>query len=61
MKQTNKELLGILFFGAIIAIIAAGWAVNLVKIFAMDSFSGELVARVIGAFIFPIGGILGFF
>ena len=36
-----------------------GWIMNLVKIAAWNESMGMLVVRIIGAFIAPLGGLLG--
>lgn len=40
---------------------AYGWIMNIVQIIGMDEFSGFMVVRVIGVFMAPLGGILGYF
>lgn len=52
-------------FFALFAIVFAtigGWIANIVKIFGMsfDPLTAEAVLRVIGVFVFPIGGIMGY-
>lgn len=44
-------------------VIAYGWVINLVALFhsSFTELTGILVLRVAGIFIFPIGGILGYF
>lgn len=51
---------------AIVAILGAvGWISNIVKLigtgFAVASWGGMDVARVVGIFLAPLGAILGFF
>ena len=50
-----------IFFIILSFVFVYGWIANIVKIIGMDDFSGFMVARVIGVFIPPIGGVLGFF
>ena len=38
-----------------------GWIWNIVKIFQSDAFNGTVIARVLGVFIPPVGGIMGWF
>ena len=38
-----------------------GWVSNIFTLFNLDTFSGEMVLRVVGIFLAPIGAILGFF
>lgn len=47
-----------LFIAAVV-----GWIMNIITIFHMASLtiSGELLIRIIGIFIAPIGAILGYF
>lgn len=58
---TIKSDIGVVLFLISALFIAIGWVANLVKIFNMDEFSGELVLRVIGVFFFLLGGIAGWF
>lgn len=50
-----------LFMTALLSLSVYGWIANIVKLIGMDEFSGFMVARVIGAFIPPIGIVLGYF
>lgn len=52
------EILAVFIFA--VALIV-GWIMNIVAICHTQTFSGMLVARVIGIFITPIGSILGYF
>lgn len=47
------------FFAVLIVGGAIGWCRNIWKMF--DAGTGEIVARVIGAFIFPVGAVMGWF
>ena len=38
-----------------------GWVWNFVKIFQADTLTGMVVARVIGAVMFPVGAVMGYF
>ncbi len=43
-----------------VAIIGIGWVMNIIKLVSCDwIISGEEVLRIIGIFVAPIGGILG--
>jgi len=49
---------------AVILVVVAfvsGWVINLVKLFRVDECGGEVFARLFGAVVAPIGGILGWF
>lgn len=48
---TAKLLLALALF--------AGWIMNIIKIVAWSEGTGMLAARIIGAFIGPLGGVLG--
>lgn len=39
--------------------LCAGWIMNIIKIVEWSDSTGMLAARIIGAFIAPLGGILG--
>ena len=55
----------LLVFGSIVCAFLVGWVWNVIKIILSDfdlySISGLMVLRVIGVFIFPLGGVLGYF
>jgi len=56
-----KSDIGVILFLASVLFLGTGWVLNLIKIFNMDEFSGELVLRVAGVFIVLLGGIVGWF
>lgn len=42
--------------------IVWGWFLNLITIFTSDMvLTGEFILRIVGIFVFPLGGILGYF
>ena len=45
---------------AVIVFMGIGWILNLVKIFSSDS-SLELLIRIIGLFLAPVGALMGWF
>ena len=38
-----------------------GWGWNIAKIFQADTLTGMVMARVIGAVMFPVGAVMGYF
>ena len=58
--MNNKHVVGF-FLGYLLvpAVLLIGWVMNLLKIIAWEESMGMLVVRVIGAFIGPLGGVLG--
>ena len=38
-----------------------GWGWNIAKIFQADTLTGMVLARVIGAAMFPVGAVMGYF
>jgi uncharacterized membrane protein len=38
-----------------------GWVSNIFTLFNLDTFSGEMILRVVGIFLAPLGAVLGFF
>ena len=48
-----------LLYLAVTVLGFVGWIINLVKIAAWNESTGMLVVRIIGAFIAPLGGLLG--
>jgi len=53
--------LGIGLWVVSVLFLLAGWVMNLITLFSMQGFSGELFLRIIGVFMIPVGGILGYF
>jgi hypothetical protein len=47
------------FFGLLIILASWGWCWNIAKIFTATTFSGEIVARVIGVVVPPVGAVMG--
>lgn len=37
-----------------------GWVVNLVKLSCMDVFDSETAIRIVGAFLYPVGSVMGY-
>ena len=52
---------GLLCFLLLIPAAIIGWISNIVALFSLDTFGGEMVLRVVGIFLAPLGAILGFF
>jgi hypothetical protein len=58
---------GVTLFGLLMVTVwilgGLGWILNLVKIFDRETLvvTGELVVRVIGVFIAPVGAVFGYF
>lgn len=52
----------ILFYAAVILVILVGWIMNLITIFntAQAELTGMFILRIVGIFIAPIGGVLGY-
>jgi hypothetical protein len=49
-----------LFILLLILAAVIGWVANIVALFYLDTFGGEMVLRVVGIFLAPLGAILGF-
>jgi hypothetical protein len=49
-------------WGVIVLALLGGWIANVVKLINMgfDQVTGMMVARSIGVFVAPLGGVLGF-
>jgi hypothetical protein len=52
--------LALCLFGAFFAGVV-GWVWNIAKIFQADTLTGMVLARVIGAVMFPVGAVMGYF
>lgn len=63
--KTERQLsTGVIVTVLILTLLAfIGWVMNIVELFGMSfsTVTGELVVRIIGVFLFPIGGIAGWF
>lgn len=63
--RTNRKaavyLAVVLASMTVLGMLVAGWVMNIVKIFNAEALDGVVVARVIGAFIAPLGGVMGWF
>jgi hypothetical protein len=60
-KITILPLFAHLFILLLISAIFIGWVANIVALFNLDTFGGELVIRVVGIFLALLGAVLGFF
>jgi hypothetical protein len=61
-KQRNYNPFTFTVIGLAIALlIVLGYVSNIVTLFGAEALTGEVVARAIGVFIFPLGVIMGFF
>lgn len=65
MRNNNGFALIHVFFVVLSLVGFGGWVANIVKLidsgFAVASWGGMEVARVVGIFIAPLGSVLGFF
>jgi hypothetical protein len=52
-----------LFYLMLVLSVGIGWVLNIVDLFSMSfsTLTGEVVLRVVGVFIPPLGAILGWF
>jgi hypothetical protein len=62
MGDTIKAFLGAALVVAFIAMIY-GWVMNIVAVLGLTAASplGEIIVRIVGIFLFPIGGVAGLF
>lgn len=51
----------VLLLGSFIFALVCGWIMNLVALAHSGVVDGEVILRVIGIFVFPIGVIMGWF
>lgn len=51
----------VLLVGGFIFALVYGWIMNLVALANSGTVDGEMILRVIGIFVFPIGVIMGWF
>lgn len=61
MASKRPFLIVILIQLAFVALCIYGYVMNIVSLFGLEGFTGELVLRAIGVFVFPLGVIAGFF
>lgn len=57
-----KELTGVAIIVIFFALIY-GWVMNIVALFGLTAASplGEIIGRIVGVFLAPVGGIIGLF
>lgn len=53
-------MVAILFWLAVVIAAVAGWILNIVALVHSAGFTGLMVARAIGVFMFPLGVVLGY-
>ncbi|GGX91013.1 hypothetical protein GCM10007160_18100 [Litchfieldella qijiaojingensis] len=61
---TLSEKIGVgavLVYLAGLALLIIGWVMNIIDLIGAETFQGLEVSRAIGIFVFPVGGILGWF
>ena len=58
----NSSLTAVLIYIAIVFALIYGWIANIVTLFhsSFATITGELVLRVIGIFVAPLGAAMGF-
>jgi hypothetical protein len=60
MKDTGSAFFGM--FMVVLSLLGiGGWVNNIVTLFGLEGISGEMVLRVAGIFIAPLGAVLGYF
>lgn len=61
--MNKMSVIALLFWSALVLTMIIGWVMNIVAIFSIDEIviTGELILRVAGIFIVPIGAIMGIF
>jgi hypothetical protein len=62
VKQKRSALTMILVWIVLTVGIVGGWVANIVKLFdsGLEPLTGEVVVRIIGVFIAPIGVVMGY-
>jgi hypothetical protein len=65
MKKQNgfsSSGMMVVALGAVVVVLGGGWIANIVKLvgIADGGINGMLIARAIGIFVAPMGGVLGF-
>lgn len=63
MHRVDRIGLGLIFVYVVLLLVGSdGWCSNLLHLFRSDTLwplTGELILRVVGVFIFPLGAVLG--
>lgn len=59
-NDTPSLILVVLMLAVMVAAIA-GWVMNIFKLMDADGITVETIVRVIGIFLAPLGGIVGWF
>lgn len=58
--MSNRHYVVVLIIQLLLGLVLfAGWVMNILKIVQWEESIGMMVARIIGAFIAPLGGVLG--
>jgi hypothetical protein len=62
VKQKRSALTMILVWIVLTVGIVGGWVANIVKLFdsAFDPLTGEVVLRIVGVFLPPLGVVMGY-
>lgn len=53
------DVVGLVLLLGVLGALVYGWISNLVALFYMTTFSGQMMLRIIGAVVAPIGCIMG--
>lgn len=60
INSVAADVLGLVLLIGLLGAIVYGWVMNLVALFHMTAFSGQMVMRIVGAVIAPIGIVMGY-
>jgi hypothetical protein len=63
MKFSDGELLVFSLWSGIILGLGIGWFINVAKLLSMEALplTGLFIVRIIGIFVAPLGGVIGYF
>jgi hypothetical protein len=61
IDSMDKDTFYGLFIAFVVLLGIGGWVNNIVTLFGLDGMSGEMVLRVVGIFVAPLGAVLGYF
>ena len=62
VKEKKYGILALVIIATVYIAALVGWVLNLVKLFGLSTDDlGELILRIVGIFLAPIGAVAGYF
>ena len=63
MKYFDGEMVGFFMAVGVVMGLCVGWFINVAKLLSMEALplTGLFIVRIIGIFVAPLGGVIGYF